>query len=225
MTGIELAETIRAVAHAHGESLQTFCAPITKYGASFVSNIQNAKRPREETLQQLRHLFDARGIPLPAALRSAARAPLSPTGLPLRAAIAGLRTVERLAAASRSNMLARAPQQSAGDSEAFAVVRAAAEAGEPCPSRQKIAARLGVSASCVDDRLRRLEAGGRITIVRRTPLVVTIVATGQTTSLAPAKPTDRPPVIVPEIVDREPCFRCGVRGDIGCQHRPLEMRS
>lgn len=25
---------------------------------------------------------------------------------------------------------------------------------------------------------------------------------------------------IPEPVDRDPCFRCGVRGDIGCRHRP-----
>ena len=26
-------------------------------------------------------------------------------------------------------------------------------------------------------------------------------------------------------VDRSPCPRCGVRGDIGCKHRPLDLRA
>lgn len=33
---------------------------------------------------------------------------------------------------------------------------------------------------------------------------------------------DRSQLISPIAVTREPCFRCGVRGDIGCAHRPAQ---
>jgi hypothetical protein len=35
----------------------------------------------------------------------------------------------------------------------------------------------------------------------------------------PAAPSPRPAIPAVPYVDREPCWRCGTRGDIGCRHR------
>ena len=41
---------------------------------------------------------------------------------------------------------------------------------------------------------------------------------GRTAARGMVRPVDLPEDRQP--VDRDPCFKCGVRGDIGCRHRP-----
>lgn len=105
--------------------------------------------------------------------------------------------------------------------------RAAAEE-KPCPGDTALGRATGVSTGNVTARVAELVAAGAITITRLSlqRRVVTITATGESTaptSQEDDEPRQRPPAVRPP--DRDPCFLCGVRGDIGCVHRPLELRA
>ncbi len=129
----------------------------------------------------------------------------------------------------------------------YAMIALAAEAGEPCPSNRIVAAALGFgSVGHVPAVLNRIQAAGLIRIERgSTSRIVTILANGKRTAGEPgaihwryrpenrdrrhAKYGDGRPRkraeraaasgMRPPRVDREPCFYCGVRGDVGCAHR------
>lgn len=134
---------------------------------------------------------------------------------------------------------------------ALAMLVNAAERGDACPSNYEIAAAVGAAtASRSTEIINRLEKRGLIQIERgQTSRVVTIVETGKRTggkigavhwryrpenihrkrirysNYRNAVPAEMipPPKMLPATVDREPCFMCGVRGDIGCQHRRLDQ--
>lgn len=129
----------------------------------------------------------------------------------------------------------------------LAMVIKAAERGDTCPSNYELAAAIGgASASRGTEILNRLEKRGIITIERgQSSRVVTIVETGKRTAgtvgavhwryrpenrhrkrirysnSRTAVPAEQipPPKMMPHTVSRDPCFLCGVRGDIGCQHQ------
>lgn len=115
----------------------------------------------------------------------------------------------------------------------------AASRGMPCPTNQEIADMLDVnSVSSASHMLKRLEADGKIIIDKfQASRVVKIIATGEVTAMPknqtphwrqiPFKPrtkcvrSENPlPLEEPiNMVRRDPCWRCGVRGDIGCEHQ------
>lgn len=125
------------------------------------------------------------------------------------------------------------------EQKALALLRAAAENGERCPTNKAISAAVGAaSVSRAPDLLSSLERQGIIKVDRgHMSRVVTIVETGDKTAgrvkqphwsenaeraaaasetMTAAKEKD---VALLRRVDRDPCPMCGVRGDIGCKHR------
>lgn len=110
-----------------------------------------------------------------------------------------------------------------------ALVRAA-DAGEACPTNPALAARFGITADAASKIVTRLHDRGLIVLTKYAKARdVTIVATGRYT--APYTPDPRDPAAQPtpfiqptppsvrRCVDRTPCRRCGVRGDLGCAHQ------
>jgi hypothetical protein len=107
----------------------------------------------------------------------------------------------------------------------------AARAGEKCPSNSKICALLGVSSVASASRIiRQLANEGRIVVKTYTTgrevhipeIDLTMVSA---TFSRTVHPTVAPLAVSPSPlprshISREPCFRCGVRGDIGCEHTP-----
>lgn len=123
----------------------------------------------------------------------------------------------------------------------FAALKRAADAGAPCPGNAELIEVMGCkSISGPSSLISRLEARGVIRVLRfNQSRQVTIVATGKSTALpagthAPhwSDRMGRPPARVkvkretapaPVEVDRprvcrDPCPRCGVRRDVGCEH-------
>ena len=118
-----------------------------------------------------------------------------------------------------------------------ALVRAA-RTGAPCPSNTELCRLVGATSVATpahsiarmakDGKLRVTSAsnGREIHIVE---LDITIVSKMRTKNQTRARDTAQaertaartlPP---PPPVRRDPCFRCGVRGDIGCEHVPAEV--
>lgn len=116
------------------------------------------------------------------------------------------------------------------------MVERAANAGAACPSNLDIAQAIGAkSISSGPKALERLEKRGLIKVERgATSRVVTILATGKRTAgtvtkrhwsvrgVVKSAPQNKPAEQIfreeRPAVYRDPCPRCGVRGDIGCQH-------
>lgn len=124
------------------------------------------------------------------------------------------------------------------------LTRCAAE-GRVAPSNAELTSLLKLErANTVPRIVKRLEERGLIVVERYScSRIITIVATGQRTGGVPGTPHwldanrarpaekkpkgDRAPVVRPPVVrtqpqpvsvDRNPCPRCGVRGDVGCRH-------
>lgn len=123
------------------------------------------------------------------------------------------------------------PELSVGQRRILAICVAAAAAGVRMPADREIAAGLSMSGGGgVNAAMRRLTKLGLIRVSQdRTVRQVTIVATGQETR--GWQPGDRRPHTVAHLpppapekpmmrVSRDPCFKCGIRADIGCEHRP-----
>lgn len=125
-----------------------------------------------------------------------------------------------------------------------AILSLAADAGEACPTNAGLAAAIGSAhVGAIPPLLNRLQAAGLIEIARgKSGRIVTLLTSGKRTAGEPKAPalrldrhsslpraaaeSGRPKArqarreqIDPPPTDREPCFRCGVRGDIGCVHR------
>ncbi|PZQ55280.1 MAG: hypothetical protein DI555_07995 [Novosphingobium pentaromativorans] len=130
------------------------------------------------------------------------------------------------------------------------LTRCAAE-GRAAPSNADLTAFLQLDrANTVPRIMQRLEERGLIVVERYScSRIVTIVATGQRTAGVPGTPhwmdanraaraekkpkSDPAPVVRSPVirsqphavsVDRDPCPRCGVRGDIGCRHSRAALR-
>lgn len=109
-----------------------------------------------------------------------------------------------------------------------------AERNFPCPRNQEIQDHFGFgSAVSASHLIAELEEMGLIAVARGpNTRNVTIIATGKQTALrwdVANKPkiteAERKKLQVPTprrftAIDRTPCPRCGVRADIGCQHKP-----
>lgn len=116
----------------------------------------------------------------------------------------------------------------------------AALAGEACPSNSDLCTLVGSSTvSTPAQAISLMAKAGRLRVThcsngREIHIIehdVTIVSKTRITmlrkaALAPSGPAGGAPAErLPAIVDRDPCFRCGVRGDIGCEHTLAWARS
>ncbi len=111
----------------------------------------------------------------------------------------------------------------------------AARAGARCPTNLALASLLGVRSSSIPQKaLVDLIAADKI-VVTTTPFSreILIPELGATIRASKApdgskRETDRAEAIaraerrepLPPVLDRTPCFRCGIRADIGCDHQP-----
>lgn len=210
-TGPELAARIRRAARRAGLTLADLLRPITDYGASMVHNLERAKHPRPDTLARVEALLDGRVIP--------------PRGtLPERRGWAPSQRASAAARAARTR--AEAPRLAERSRAVLALLTAAAEAGAPCPRDRAIAAELGLTAESARHAVHRLACDGVIAVqTDRNRRTIRILATGAVTAPTDlSRPDDAdPPPRAPLGPRRDPCFRCGVRGDIGCVHQPLEL--
>ena len=134
------------------------------------------------------------------------------------------------------------------EKSAYKAIVAAANAGRTCPQNDVIAAIVGTtSTGTASEVVSRLARKGWIIIHRgQSSRLVQITDTGKFTAGEIPKPhwrdkgKPRPVIIVPDAeqhkprrtqseireeapapVDREPCFKCGVRADVGCRHQVL----
>jgi len=120
------------------------------------------------------------------------------------------------------------------DQIVYAELVRAALAGEPCPTNRALGIVLGMSSTFPGMMaMRRLTATGRIRVdSEKGSREVYIVEPGLTllsikrqdgvqrdaeAAVARARAEAREPL--PAVIDRTPCFRCGVRADLGCSHR------
>ena len=110
----------------------------------------------------------------------------------------------------------------------------AARAGARCPTNLALAALLGVRSSSIPQKaLVDLIAADKI-VVTTTPFSreIFIPELGATIRASKApdgskRETDRAEAIaraerrepLPPVLDRTPCFRCGIRADLGCEHQ------
>lgn len=114
------------------------------------------------------------------------------------------------------------PNQSA----LFRVIEACAAAGEVLPAGPILAERAGLLITSVGSAIYQLQDQGVISIenVGHGKRVVTIIATGAETatpegcSKAPAIDTTSAIVAASPPPPRDPCWHCGVRPDVGCEH-------
>jgi hypothetical protein len=124
------------------------------------------------------------------------------------------------------------------DQIVYAELVRAALAGEPCPTNRALGIVLGMSSTFPGMMaMRRLTAAGRIRVdSEKGSREVYIVEPGLTllsikrqdgvqrdaeVALAQARAEARAPL--PPVIDRTPCFRCGIRADIGCSHRSASI--
>jgi hypothetical protein len=127
----------------------------------------------------------------------------------------------------------------------LALLERCALAGEPCPTNPELGAALGYDQSYPAALVRLLELEGAIAVKRGgRGRVVTILADGPAKGLSTSDDGHRrffggtgnfvrhigaandqvggsPAVPVDQLVARDPCPRCGVRGDVGCRHRTV----
>ena len=114
----------------------------------------------------------------------------------------------------------------------------AALAGEPCPTNRALGVVLGRRSTFpAMMAMRRLTAAGRIRvdsekgsrevyIVEPCLALLSIkrqngVQRDAEAALAQARAEARAPL--PPVIDRTPCFRCGIRADLGCHHQPASI--
>jgi hypothetical protein len=114
----------------------------------------------------------------------------------------------------------------------------AARAGEPCPTNRALGVVLGCRSTFpAMMAMRRLAAAGRIRVdSEKGSREVYIVEPGLTllsikrqdgvqrdaeAAVARARAEAREPL--PPVIDRTPCFRCGIRADIGCHHQAASI--
>jgi hypothetical protein len=133
----------------------------------------------------------------------------------------------------------------------MAVLEATALAGEPCPTNPELGARLGYDSSYPSELMRTLEIERKIAVQRGTRgRIVTILADGPAKGFSTdsdaarirryhqvtrtivrrtgreiaAAESGNPALPVDQLVARDPCLRCGTRGDLGCAHQaPVEV--
>lgn len=138
--------------------------------------------------------------------------------------------------------MTRAERTAAQDAAVLAAITRAAENGQPCPTNDVLAGLISADSAATSVKvMRRLEKRGLIVVERfGMSRIVTVVESGKRTTgepkrvhwrhrdpAAPVKHKPKPaaapaaPAVAkpePVRVDREPCFYCNIRADIGCKH-------
>lgn len=106
----------------------------------------------------------------------------------------------------------------------FGVIVGIAERDEACPSNREIAEIADIPFNTATSAIEGLKAARKIKVDNfgKDGRVITIVDTGLQTAWPqaverPAKPNDSFKAILPP--PRDPCWKCGTRSDIGCQHQ------
>lgn len=124
------------------------------------------------------------------------------------------------------------------DDLVYAELVRAALAGEPCPTNRELGVVLGMRSTFPGMMaVRRLASAGRIRVYsEKGSREIQIVESGiallsiklQTgaqrdaeAAIARARAEAREPL--PPVIDRTPCFRCGIRADLGCHHQPASI--
>ena len=120
----------------------------------------------------------------------------------------------------------------------YGALMQAARAGKACPSNSDLRRLIGAtSVSTPGHSIARMEKAGKVRVTHEgngrqiyiVELGVTITSKTWSTTRTREQETAQfertvarltPP---PAPVHRDPCFRCGVRGDIGCEHAPAGM--
>ena len=149
-----------------------------------------------------------------------------------------------------SKRLGKRTSRASAQARLMAVLEATALAGEPCPTNPELGARLGYDSSYPSELMRTLEIERKIAVQRGTRgRIVTILADGPAKGCSTetdaarirsyhkvsrtivrrkageiaAAETGHPDVPLGQLVARDPCLRCGTRGDLGCRHQaPIE---
>jgi hypothetical protein len=205
-TGADLVGAVRARAAAVGVSPSLLVERISKNPSTWLRQTAEAKRPKRETVARVLELLAAE----PPAAAAVAPAPTPRERRPLNAS-------EKLV---------------------YDRIVLAAARGEVCPSNNELCEVAGVlSVGKTSELVGSIEAKGWIHVQRgNSRRIVTVLASGLRTNgdvPAPRGPRSfarREPVDdllsarAAPIAYREPCFLCGVRGDIGCRHQPAEQR-
>lgn len=128
---------------------------------------------------------------------------------------------------------------------AFDAIVRAAKAGERCPSNDDLCGLLNGGSSSIGARaIKALEQRGMIVVTRfQCGREVFVPSIGKATAAyagkrsqhwrerggerrLPAVPVAKRPVaaeMMPPVVNRDPCPRCGTRADIGCTHSPAPV--
>lgn len=133
-------------------------------------------------------------------------------------------------------MIAKTAEQSKVTAETIydELVRAA-RAGAPCPSNSELCRLVGAaSVATPAHSIARMAKAGRLKVTHASngreihivELDITIMSKMRTKMCIRDQQTERairaasrvPPL--PPTVFRDPCFRCGVRADVGCEHTP-----
>jgi len=106
----------------------------------------------------------------------------------------------------------------------FSVIAGIIERGEACPQNRDIAEMAGIPFNTTTSAIEGLKAACKIKIENfgKHGRVITIVDTGQHSAwpemvTRQSVPNDSFKAIVPP--PRDPCWKCGTRGDIGCEHQ------
>lgn len=109
----------------------------------------------------------------------------------------------------------------------FRVIEETIAANEIMPSGPEISARSGVKITSVNSAIYQLQDAGIIDIANygSGKRVITVMATGEHT----AHPDDAKKVRLADVPNdsfkailpprRDPCWQCGTRSDIGCEHQ------
>ena len=115
----------------------------------------------------------------------------------------------------------------------FNALAAAARIKAPCPTNYQLADLIQASSpSSLSEHLKYLEGDGLIEVIRSGGnRYVIITATGEQTTWTDIRAarqlshSDRKdPAMMPK-VERDPCFKCGARGDHPCRHKPAWRRA
>lgn len=106
----------------------------------------------------------------------------------------------------------------------FAVIAGIVERGDACPPNRDIAEMAGIPFNTTTSAIEGLKSARKITVENfgKHGRVITIVDTGEQTAWPEmvqrvAKPSDSFSAILPP--PRDPCWKCGTRMDIGCEHQ------
>lgn len=218
-TGADLLDALRRHAVSRGVTTKWLARQLSKQPSSWLIQLPQAKNPTQITIARVRALIAGEPIPDLPSRRLPPRAPAAsdpvfagPSGAELAAAI-------RRAAADRGLTLrefagdaVRDPWnwlihlESARRPAPTTIAKAEALLAQPIPPVAAPVTRLAEEVAREAEELARRRATARAQSL--TPLAATT--------------TEPPPQ---RARDRNPCFRCGVSGDRGCIHYPLEMRA